>query len=175
MRSARWVFELSAERNVQGASREPEEACFYVGLCIEERRSGARRHAGNRLRHSGPADPGACRRLRGVPARSAVECPARHNRRGLYAGHGIHSARAARRLYDRKEESGTDEIWAYPSVSYSTSSRPVETSFWYRDRRGHLRHGSNWDWMDVRERHEREALRVVFRNGKVLAIEALRR
>jgi len=79
------------------------------------------------------------------------------------------------RMYQRETESGRTEIWSYTDIRYTTDVQPVETTYRYRDARGHLRLSRDWGWADVSRSEEFETLRVEFRDGKVAAIERLNR
>lgn len=77
-------------------------------------------------------------------------------------------------VIERATETGRLEIWVYTDISYSTQFEPVETTYWYRTHRGDLRLARDWSWVDVRQRHEYEILRIEFKDGKVSAIETKR-
>ena len=78
------------------------------------------------------------------------------------------------RVIERTAAEGRFEIWVYTDITYSTQFEPIETTYWYRTHRGDLRLARDWSWVDVRQRHEYEILRVEFKDGKVLAIETKR-
>ena len=76
------------------------------------------------------------------------------------------------RVIERTTSEGRFEIWVYTDITYSTEFAPIETTYWYRTHRGDLRLARDWSWIDVQQRHEYEILRVEFKDGKVLALEA---
>lgn len=75
------------------------------------------------------------------------------------------------RVAQRTTIEGRMEIWVYTDTTYDTQFAPIETSYWYRTSRGDLRLARDWSWVDVRQRHEYEILRVEFKDGKVAALE----
>jgi hypothetical protein len=78
-------------------------------------------------------------------------------------------------VYERVTAAGTSEIWTYSGFSHTTRFVPVDASYVYRDRKGEPRIAYGWSLADVGYREESQALRVEFAEGKVVAIESLRR
>ncbi len=79
------------------------------------------------------------------------------------------------RTYTRQTEAGTTEIWSYVDF-YTTSNRQlVDGRFRVRDSKGVTRTVYDSVWVDVNVRNEYEKLRVEMREGKVQAIERVRR
>jgi hypothetical protein len=81
---------------------------------------------------------------------------------------------APQRVHTRTTQAGAAEIWIYTDVAYRSRIEPVESTYWYRDRRGDLHPGSQLMWADMQQRYEYAMLRVEFDGDKVKAIEALR-
>ncbi|MCX7591755.1 MAG: hypothetical protein N2255_09020 [Kiritimatiellae bacterium] len=79
------------------------------------------------------------------------------------------------RVYERRTETGIVEVWSYlwPCFWYDTQLVPVE-SYWI-DRSGHLRIHQDWVWLRAGHSCQEERLRVEFENGRVIAVETLRR
>jgi hypothetical protein len=75
------------------------------------------------------------------------------------------------RLRERVTAEGRTEVWVYTDIFYRSEFAPVQTYYWTRTRRGHPRLVSDYAWVDVQQRHERELLCVEFRDGKVAAME----
>ncbi len=78
------------------------------------------------------------------------------------------------RVRVRRTAEGLTEVWVYTGIRHVSALTPVESGYWYRDRRGRLRRGYDWLWSDTWYRYEYEVLRVEFEGDQVRAIESLR-
>ena len=77
---------------------------------------------------------------------------------------------APRQVHVRTTEQGETEVWTYTGVGYTTTTEPVQTGYWYRDRAGRLRQTYDIGWMDVRHHIEYPLMKIEFEGGKVKAI-----
>jgi hypothetical protein len=78
------------------------------------------------------------------------------------------------RIHTRTTQGGATEVWVYTDIAYRSRLEPVESTYWYRSRRGDLHPASSLSWVDLQQRHEYVVLRIEFEGDKVKAIEALR-
>lgn len=79
------------------------------------------------------------------------------------------------RKYTRVTESGTTEIWSYVDYYTTPERQRVEYRGRVRDSKGVMRTVADTVWVDVDIRHDYEKLRVELREGKVYAIERVKR
>lgn len=79
------------------------------------------------------------------------------------------------RKYDRTTSAGTIEVWSYTGIYTTTDRQQVQTRIRAPDVNGSYRTYTDWVWVDVQQQHEYDQIRVEFSDGKVSAIENLRR
>lgn len=79
------------------------------------------------------------------------------------------------RKYDRTTSAGTIEVWSYTGIYTTTDRQQVQTRVRAPDASGAYRTYTDWVWVDVQQQHEYDQIRVEFTDGKVSAIENLRR
>ena len=79
------------------------------------------------------------------------------------------------RMYDRTTSAGTIEVWSYTGIFTTTDRQQVQTRVRAPDASGAYRTYTDWVWVDVQQQHEYDQVRIEFTDGKVSAIENLRR
>jgi hypothetical protein len=79
------------------------------------------------------------------------------------------------RKYDRTTSAGTIEVWSYTGIYTTTDRQQVQTRVRAPDASGSYRTYTDWVWVDVQQQHEYDQIRIEFTDGKVSAIENLRR
>lgn len=79
------------------------------------------------------------------------------------------------RTYDRTTSAGSIEVWSYTGIYTTTDRQQVQTRIRAPDASGAYRTYTDWVWVDVQQQHEYDQVRIEFTDGKVSAIENLRR
>ena len=79
------------------------------------------------------------------------------------------------RKYRRESMDGESEVWSYVGSVQRGGYYPSTGWVWHRDKTGRLYQSPDWGWVDVGLTVEYEALRVEFRDGKVVAFECIRK
>ena len=79
------------------------------------------------------------------------------------------------REYRRKTDQGDVLVWSYVDYYISTARQSVPASYRVIDAAGRYRTVMDTTWVDVQQRNEYEKLRVEFRDGKVTAVETLKK
>jgi len=75
------------------------------------------------------------------------------------------------RIHARTTAAGESEVWTYIGIIYDSSMQPVDGSYVYRDRYGHLRRAYDTSWVTVNRSREYPVIRLEFEGGKVKVVE----
>lgn len=79
------------------------------------------------------------------------------------------------RISSRITAAGYQEVWTYTGIRHISRMEPVDTGYWYRDRAGRLYRSYDMMWVDYGYNEEFPTLRLEFAEGKVSAIEQVKR
>lgn len=76
------------------------------------------------------------------------------------------------RVYHRETTEGSTVAWSYSDYHPDTRYDTVPSTRYVRDSHGRVRAYPDWIWVDRTQWHETERMRIEFRAGKVIGIEA---
>ncbi|NIP96345.1 MAG: hypothetical protein GWO24_24085 [Akkermansiaceae bacterium] len=79
------------------------------------------------------------------------------------------------RKYERHASKGTTLVWSYTDITADTERQRVQGRYHFTDTTGRTRTTTEAVWADIQHRREYEVMRVEFADGKVIAIEHLKR
>ncbi len=75
------------------------------------------------------------------------------------------------RIHTRTTAAGETDVWTYLGLTYDSAMQPVDSSYVYRDRHGHIRRVYDTSWVTVNRSREYPVIRLEFEGGRVKVIE----